>query len=399
MHHSAVTPSAIPIARLRGAVDAVDLFLDAGGHDIHCCVPFVMRSLVGVVMAASTDNGGGYRSEIVMRLRDAHSVETVGHPTGFEEVTMTRTRSLSLAAGGLNWDSLPLKLFAGGNAKFWDPADIDFTRDRADWESLSELERDWATRLCAEFIAGEEAVTQDIQPFMAAMRAEGRLGDEMYLTQFAFEEAKHTQVFRMWLDAVGLTDDLQRYLDDLPSYRKIFYEELPASLDALSADPSPAAQIRASATYNHVIEGMMALTGYYAWHRICVDRGILPGMQELVRRIGDDERRHMAWGTFTCRRHVAADDANWTVFETRMNELIPLALRNNEEAFALYDEVPFGLTMEEFMHYATDKGMRRLGTINSARGRPVGEIDVDYSPVQLEDAFADEDQRALAASA
>ena len=109
---------------------------------------------------------------------------------------MTRTRSDSLAAGGLNWDSLPLKLFAGGNAKFWNPADIDFSRDRADWEALSELERDWATRLCAQFIAGEEAVTQDIQPFMAAMRAEGRLGDEMYLTQFAFEEAKHTQVFR-----------------------------------------------------------------------------------------------------------------------------------------------------------------------------------------------------------
>jgi ribonucleoside-diphosphate reductase beta chain len=99
---------------------------------------------------------------------------------------MTRTHSQSINAGGLNWNSLPLKLFAGGNAKFWDPADIDFSRDRADWESLSEVERDWATRLCAEFIAGEEAVTQDIQPFMAAMRAEGRLGDEMYLTQFAY---------------------------------------------------------------------------------------------------------------------------------------------------------------------------------------------------------------------
>ena len=77
---------------------------------------------------------------------------------------------------------------------------------------------------------------------MAAMRAEGRLGDEMYLTQFAFEEAKHTQVFRMWLDAVGMTDDLQGYLDDLPSYRKMFCEELPESLDALSTDPSPAAR-------------------------------------------------------------------------------------------------------------------------------------------------------------
>jgi ribonucleoside-diphosphate reductase beta chain len=311
---------------------------------------------------------------------------------------MTRTSSGSLVAGGLNWDSLPLKLFAGGNAKFWDPADIDFSRDRADWEKLSDVERDFATRLCAEFIAGEEAVTEDIQPFMAAMRAEGRLGDEMYLTQFAFEEAKHVQVFRLWLDAVGITDDLHSFLEPLTSYRQIFYEELPDCLSTLSIDPSPAAQIRASVTYNHVVEGMLALTGYYAWHKICVDHAILPGMQELVRRIGDDERRHMAWGTFTCRRHVAADDANWTVFETHMNELIPLALKATEEGFALYDPMPFGMQLEEFMQYSADKGMRRFGTISSARGRPVAEIDLDYTPVQLEDTFAEEDEKVLAAA-
>ena len=311
---------------------------------------------------------------------------------------MRRTGLGSLVAGGLNWDSLPLRLFAGGNAKFWNPADIDFSRDRADWERLTDIERDYAIRLCAEFVAGEEAVTEDIQPFMAAMRAEGRLGDEMYLTQFAFEEAKHTQVFRMWLDAVGVTDDLHGYLDKLPAYRQMFYEELPESLDTLRIDPSPAAQVRAAVTYNHIVEGMLALTGYYAWHKICVGRGILPGMQELVQRISDDERRHMAWGTFTCRRHVAADDANWTVFETRMNELIPLALRLTEEGFALYeDPKPFGLSAEEMLQYSSDKGMRRFGTISSARGRPLGEIDLDYSPLQLEDTFADEDQKALAA--
>ena len=309
---------------------------------------------------------------------------------------MTRTGSNSLAAGGLNWDSLPLKLFAGGNAKFWNPADIDFSRDRADWEKLNHDERDFATRLCAQFIAGEEAVTEDIQPFMSAMREEGRLGDEMYLTQFAFEEAKHTQVFRLWLDAVGMTEDLQSYLEPLPAYRTMFYDELPDCLNALSSDASPAAQIRASVTYNHVVEGMLALTGYYAWHKICVTRGILPGMQELVRRIGDDERRHMAWGTFTCRRHVAADDANWTVFENRMNELMPLALEATVQGFALFDVMPFDLVQDEFMQYAADKGMRRFGTISSARGRPLGEIDLDYSPVQLEDTFAAEDEKALA---
>jgi ribonucleoside-diphosphate reductase beta chain len=310
---------------------------------------------------------------------------------------MTRTHSGSLAAGGLNWDSLPLKLFAGGNAKFWNPADIDFSRDRADWERLSDDEHDFATRLCAQFIAGEEAVTEDIQPFMSAMREEGRLGDEMYLTQFAFEEAKHTQVFRLWLDAVGMTEDLQTYLEPLPAYRTMFYDELPDCLNALSSDASPAAQIRASVTYNHVVEGMLALTGYYAWHKICVERNILPGMQELVRRIGDDERRHMAWGTFTCRRHVAADDANWGVFESRMNELMPLALDATEQGFALFDVLPFGLVQDEFTQYAADKGMRRFGTISSARGRPLAEIDLDYSPVQLEDTFAAEDEKALAA--
>ena len=108
----------------------------------------------------------------------------------------------------------------------------------------------------------------------------------------------------------------------------------------------------------------------------------------------------MAWGTFTCRRHVAADDANWTVFETRMNELIPLVLRFIEEGFALYaPDIPFGLSLDEFMRYSSDKGMRRFGTISSARGRPLTEIDVDYSPLQLENTFAEEDERTLAASA
>ncbi len=42
----------------------------------------------------------------------------------------TRTGFASIARGGLRWDSLPLRLFASGNAKFWNPADIDFSGDR-----------------------------------------------------------------------------------------------------------------------------------------------------------------------------------------------------------------------------------------------------------------------------
>jgi ribonucleoside-diphosphate reductase beta chain len=306
-----------------------------------------------------------------------------------------RTDFHSLRRGGLNWDSLPLRLFVKGNAKFWDPAAIDFSRDAEDWRQLDEDRRTQITRLCAQFIAGEEAVTRDIQPFMAAMAAEGRFGDELFLTQFCFEEAKHTQVFRLWLDAVGVTEDLHDYVARNPGYRALFYEELPASLQALHSDPSPANQIRASVTYNHLIEGSLALTGYYAWNKICRKLGMLPGMQEAIRHIGDDERRHMAWGTFTCRRHVAADERNWELVQARMQELLPLAatqIQWRDEG----DDTPRMIESGELTEYAMDRAGRRLNAISAARGVPVEQIDVDASPEELEDRFGAEDAKALA---
>ncbi|HEV7978692.1 R2-like ligand-binding oxidase [Amycolatopsis sp.] len=314
-------------------------------------------------------------------------------------VAQHRTGFQSLRKGGLNWDSFPLRLFVKGNAKFWNPADIDFSRDAADWQTLNPDQQRSATYLCAQFIAGEEAVTEDIQPFMKAMSSTGRFGDEMYLTQFCFEEAKHTEVFRRWMDAVGLNEDLHPYVAENPYYRKLFYEELPESLGVLAEDPSPANQIRASVTYNHVIEGSLALTGYYAWQKICTERNILPGMQELVRRIGDDERRHMAWGTFTCRRHVAADDANWQIVGERMGELLPIALNMIGWVNEQFDEHPFGIAPGEFVTYAADRAQRRLGAIESARGMPVEQIDLDYTPEVLEETFGEEDAKAFAEAA
>ncbi|GAA4612110.1 R2-like ligand-binding oxidase [Saccharopolyspora hordei] len=303
----------------------------------------------------------------------------------------------SLKASGLNWDSLPLRLFTKGNAKFWNPTDIDFSQDAEDWQQLTEDEQRSVAGLCAQFVAGEEAVTQDLQPFLAAMAEEGRFGDEMYLTQFVFEEAKHTQVFRLWMDAVGLTEDLHGLVEDNPGYHEIFYKLLPEALHALHEDPSPENQVRASVTYNHVVEGTLALTGYFAWNKICVKRGILPGMQQVIRHIGDDERRHMAWGTFTCRRHVAADERNWAVVEDQMNRVLPHAVAQVQWRPDDAPEVlPFELDKDELTAYATDRATRRLGAISSARGMPLAQIDVDATPETLEEQFGEEDDAELA---
>ncbi|MDV6248293.1 R2-like ligand-binding oxidase, partial [Rhodococcus opacus] len=93
----------------------------------------------------------------------------------------------------------------------------------------------------------------------------------------------------------------------------------------------------------------------------------------------------MAWGTFTCRRHVAADDSNWNVVLQRMEELLPLATGMIQWQNEQFDEQPYGLDNDEFISYAADRAQRRLGAIESARGRPLEEIDLDFAPAVLED--------------
>jgi ribonucleoside-diphosphate reductase beta chain len=302
----------------------------------------------------------------------------------------------SLGAGGLSRESFPMRLFAKGNAKHWNPAEIDFAQDAKDLAAMTDDERRMTITLAASFMAGEESVTQDLQPFIAAMATENRLADEMYLTQFVYEEAKHTLAFRLWFDAVGLTQDLHEYIEYNDAWMQIFTKELPASLYALEQDASPGNQIRASVTYNHVIEGALALTGYYAWQKVCTSRGILPGMQKIVKHIGDDERRHMAWGTFTCRRHVASDDTLWQVVQDRMGELMGPATATVDETFRRFDDKPpFGINPDEMTAYAMDKLTRRLGAIESARGADLLTIDRDASPEALEEKFHSEDQLVL----
>jgi ribonucleoside-diphosphate reductase beta chain len=307
-----------------------------------------------------------------------------------------RTGYASLGAGGLSQESFPMRLFLKGAGKHWNPADIDMSQDVQDFAAMTDREREYATMLAAQFLAGEESVTQDMQPFVAAMAAEGRFADEMYLTQFVYEEAKHALAFRLWFDAVGITTDLHEFVESNEAYTQIFTRELPDSLYALTLDSGPANQIRASVTYNHVVEGCLALTGYYGWNKVCNSRGILPGMQKVIKHIGDDERRHMAWGTFTCRRHVAADDNNWQVVQDRMGELMGLALATVEGGTAHFDnDPPFGIDPDDLSAYAADKLTRRLGAIESARGADIRLIDRDASPEVLEEQFHTEDQLTL----
>jgi ribonucleoside-diphosphate reductase beta chain len=223
-------------------------------------------------------------------------------------------------------------------------------------------------------MAGEEAVTVDLLPLIQTIAEEGRLEEEIYLTSFLWEEAKHIDAFHTFLtEVVQERPDLMRYHS--PAYRQIFEDELPSSLSALRTDRSPEAQARASTTYNLIVEGVLAETGYHGYHKMLVENGIMPGMQTVVGHLKRDESRHLAYGVFLLSRLVAEHgDRVWNVIQMRMQELLGPAVAVVDESYQDYDVVPFGIVPQEMAAFAETQFAHRIARIEKARGQSVAEV-------------------------
>lgn len=276
---------------------------------------------------------------------------------------------------GLRRGLPPMRLFEKAKRfGVWNPADIDFSQDRRDWLGLNGEEQDILLRLSALFQAGEEAVTLDLLPLIMVIAQEDRLEEELYLTTFLWEEAKHVDFFsRFFGEVAGAPVELSRYHS--ASYRALFYEALPETMYRLLVDPSPAAQVRAAVTYNMVTEGVLAETGYHGYFSVLQRNDLMPGQVRGIQLLKQDESRHIAYGIYLISRLIAVDPTLWQVAEDAMNELLPLAMDIIGDAFEPYDPVPFGLTPADFSDFAISQFQKRLERLERARGASLEEID------------------------
>ena len=286
-------------------------------------------------------------------------------------------------------DSFPMRLYEKAKRLgVWNPADIDFSQDRRDWEAMNQERRKAILRLTARFMAGEEAVTIDLLPLVLAIARQGRFEEEMFLTTFLFEEAKHTDFFNRWLREVAGSPRLPRAPE--PSVR-IFDVELAGVMNALLEDQSPVAIARASVTYNMVIEGVLAETGYHNYHQSLAVNGLMPGLCAGLVNIKRDESRHIAYGVYLLSRLVAEDEAVWPAIEERMEELRPLTEEIIKTGYEAYPDGinPFGLNGQEFTEFAANQFRKRFERIAKARRSTLAEIEAASEPGDVEDLLTE----------
>lgn len=239
-----------------------------------------------------------------------------------EAITQREREGRYASTAGIDYASVPFKLWEKSKKLFWDPAALDFSRDAADWAGMDDALRLGIAAGARGFMVGEEAVTLDILPLLRAMSDEGRLEETMYLSMFAMEEAKHIEFFRRWFDAVGF-DPRQIDADaggygGAPAPDGDPFGGLSRVMRRLDEDRSPQRVLDASLLYNQFIEAVLAIAGYKRFDQLFrAAEGKLPGLREGIRNVRRDERRHIAYGTYLCRRILAEHPELWEWLEER----------------------------------------------------------------------------------
>jgi ribonucleoside-diphosphate reductase beta chain len=229
----------------------------------------------------------------------------------------------------------------------WQPGAIDFSPDARDWAALSEKQRDVMLRLCAFFHAGEAAVTSELEPLIDLARRHGTETESQFLNTFVEDERKHTELFRRYLSEVaGTSDDLSTYHTE--GYRYIFDTALPAAMQRLRSDGSPEARLRAAITYNMVVEGILAETGFQGFEMILQRHEIMPGLQEGVALLRGDESRHRGYGFITLEALMPVVKNSFAILEETFLDLAPRAFAHIRKFIAPYGPGPYPFEVQEW---------------------------------------------------
>src|SRR5690348_5936390 len=86
----------------------------------------------------------------------------------------------------------------------WSAQEIDFAADRAQWDAMSDDERETRIYGLSAFFKGEECVTNTLAPYVTAMPDDEK---RIFLTTQLVDEARHTVFFaRFFNEALGMDE-------------------------------------------------------------------------------------------------------------------------------------------------------------------------------------------------
>ena len=246
--------------------------------------------------------------------------------------------------------------------KFWSVDDLDFSQDARDWGTISEEQKRGLLGVTIRFLAGEQNVTNELVPMLAAAQALGRFDWTVYLSTFLMEEAKHAEFFMRWHDkVVGVLEPeevaqhfLVRGKTVDPSgrfeVRDVLHEALPyygrrlleSTLGGEEAEIERAF-VAFSAAYNAFVEGVLTMPSYEIVIDTTESWNAFPTLRQGFRLILMDEGRHITFGTYACKVLIEKDPS----YEEEVHRVFD-SYRGNIVGLVEYQKAVPGLDLSKY---------------------------------------------------
>jgi ribonucleoside-diphosphate reductase beta chain len=246
--------------------------------------------------------------------------------------------------------------------KVWDAKLLDYATDQADWARMSEEQRAGVATITVRFEAGEQEVTDELLPMLAAAHALGRFDWVMYLSTFMLEEARHSEFFTLWHSQVAelltaadkahfwplrdhTVDPTGRFSVGEPVYEGLpkYGRKLTTAVESDDEGAIEAAFVQFATLYCAWIEGVLTMPSY----EIVIDTtmlwDVLPALRQGFRNILGDEGRHITFGTEACRILIQKNSA----YETLAHEVID-EYRGNAVGMLEYQRKVPGLDLDKY---------------------------------------------------
>lgn len=275
-------------------------------------------------------------------------------------------------------------LYARWERGNWRATEIDFTQDKVDWnERMTPEQRRGALWLYTLFFHGEDAVTDDLSPYIDAAPLEEQ---KYFLATQQVDEARHSVFFRRFMnEVVGLGDGttggtLAATADQLSWGHRMVFQRLAEMADELRDDRSPRQLAAAVTLYHIIVEGTLAQPGQHMIESSLERLDLLPGFRAGMANVALDEQRHIAFGVRLladlCEQDAGCADA---IVDT-VREVLPwssaVAMPPGDDPS--YTEA-FGFTLEDLYEEAARSQEARLRAI----GLPVDELPRFPLPMDL----------------
>jgi 1,2-phenylacetyl-CoA epoxidase catalytic subunit len=265
----------------------------------------------------------------------------------------------------------------------WSAYDLDFSADRAGWESLSDIQRRSARWIYSMFFYGEDSVADNLSPYIDAAPKEEQ---KYFLATQQVDEARHAVFFhRFFKEVLEAGDDLGSTLSStLPElnwgYRNVF-ARLDRMADELRGDRSLPKFAQAIALYHLVVEATLAQPGQHFIEDYFAKSGTMPGFSAGMANVSRDEQRHIAFGVKVLSELVATSDECKAAIDELLIEVMPysLAVFNPPGLDREYTRC-YGFEMEDIFAF----GLRSVRAKWRAIGYPLEEMSPGVFPVDPE---------------